>query len=254
MTKSLHFMWFQGLSQAPEMIRDTPFAWRDLNPGYDIYVWDAGSLGRLVAERYPSLTRFWSDLGNGTHGIIRQCDFGRLLILHAYGGWYFDLDCVPCLPLSTLLDDGVRHHLTPFSYSENPELRTVLDPGTPVSVDFASYEMILTREHTAPAVMGGFSVCNGCLYAAKESPFLWKMILTMIPFHRSKVLSFAGPHGVTRFLRTNLEEARGRVLVLPPYYFLWQHYDMGRVWERTVCRHLNRMDWADHTKEQPWDI
>ncbi len=255
MVKIFHFMWFQGFAKVPLPLQETPRLWQALNPGYQVRFWDEESCRELIREHFPHLLDFWEGLGEGEAfnvSIIKKCDYARLLILLVHGGWYFDLDCIPCAPLSRLLEDyGVRHHRTPFFYGPNP---TVLDAGEPVRNDFNTYELILTREHEAPAVMGGFSVCNGCLYAQPGSPFLQDMVEAMVAFAKARVLSFAGPHGVTRYLRSHLPEARGKVLVLPPYYFLWQYHDMGPAWERTVCHHINRMDWADLSRKRPWDI
>ena len=54
-------------------------------------LWTAGELESLVRQRYP---QYWTMYRNVRYPVMR-CDIGRMLILHAYGGLYADLDTKP---------------------------------------------------------------------------------------------------------------------------------------------------------------
>ena len=255
MIREIHFIWFQGIAEAPVELRKVPERWQALNPGYNIRIWDEPSLFWFLKEKYPAMVDFYSRIGDGETANIRtikKCDFVRLLLLHHFGGWYFDLDCLPLHPLSSLLQSGgVMHRHTEFTYGEYP---TVLPPAQLTPVDFESYELILTREHLPNIDLGGHSVANSAIYAAPGSDLLLNLVHAIMLKGRENVLSFAGPHAFSRFLLDNLSDAKGKVLCLPPFYFLWQEWDMGKAWEHTVCLHMNRMDWGDKTRSTPWDI
>ncbi len=260
MTKRFHFIWYQGFYSIPSEIKHVPEMWEEYNDGYEIHLWDQWSLLTLIKRKYPEYMLFYLGLGSDEPEnirIIKRCDFARLLLLHAFGGWYIDMDCVPLRPLSSLLDSHqVDHALTEFAYSPSKFWRTDLGalPVSTKEVDFESYQMIFTREHAPSGEVGGRTVCNGFLYAKAGSSVLADLIDGCLPHGDKKVLKFAGPHGLSTQLRNMIDKIRGVVLVLPPFYFLWQSHDMGPPWSKTVCCHINRMDWADKSLTKPWDI
>uniref|UniRef100_A0A1I8FV95 C2 domain-containing protein n=1 Tax=Macrostomum lignano TaxID=282301 RepID=A0A1I8FV95_9PLAT len=64
-------------------------SWRQVYPSYDLYFWTDADIERLVTTRYPELRNFYKKrLGNP----LERSDVARVLILHAFGGWYADLD------------------------------------------------------------------------------------------------------------------------------------------------------------------
>lgn len=91
----IHQLWFDiGCGEAPPYA-DRAHSFRTCNPAATYHLWredDARTLvrrlGRQVLELYDALP----------HGINR-CDLFRYVVLHAMGGWYFDLDFVCLLPL-----------------------------------------------------------------------------------------------------------------------------------------------------------
>jgi len=234
--------------------------WEELNDGYEIHLWDQWSILTFIKAKYPEYFIFYLGIGLDEPEkvqIIKRCDFARLLLLHAYGGWYIDMDCVPIRPISSLIDSQeVDHTQTVFSYSPSRFMRSNLlqEPPNTKKVNFSSYDLILTREHSPSVDVGGHTVCNGIMYARAGSTILADLIDGCLSRVDQKVLKFAGPHGMSSYLRSKVSEIRGSVLVLPPYYLLWQTYDMGKPWEKTICCHINRMDWADKNLSKPWDI
>ena len=259
MTNIFHLIWFQGFQNLPKELSGVPKLWGRLNPNYTVMQWCGEKLSHFVALNYPQFCDFYGSLGEGQPEnvmIVKRCDFARLLLLHRYGGWYFDVDCLPVLPMSYLLDSGQVHHRnTPFSYSRDSSHPTVLgtDPA-PLAVDFGSYEMVMSREHLPNPALGGYPVSNTVIYAKAGSPLLMEMIEGCVSRAGEKVLDFAGPIGLGRWVRERADTLKGKLLVLPPFYFLWQTHDQGTPWEGTICCHLNRLDWTDKTKEVPWDV
>ncbi|MET0465325.1 MAG: glycosyltransferase [Chitinophagaceae bacterium] len=259
MEKTLHFIWYQGLRTAPPELQAIPSQWKSLNPEYQIKVWDSVSLEEFIKNCYPHYLSFFRNIGSGQterQAVIKKCDFGRLLALLRFGGGYIDLDCEPVKPLRSLFDYGkVEHIHTRFVYSRNGSYPTNLKKihGKPIQVDFEKYELILSREHCFNTVLNGWSVSNTVMFAKAGSALLNDMIVSCIANVKEKVLAFAGPLGLSKYLISRISDLSGRVLTLPPYYFLWQKHDMGEVWERAVCCHQNRMDWTDKTNIVPWD-
>lgn len=255
----LHFIWFQGLDHAPEALRHIPGKWQEMNPECTVMMWDWEKIAELIMFHYPHFTEFYQGIGEGESdniAVIKKCDFARLLILHRYGGMYLDMDCDPLRPLDNLFADGtVCHRLTPFRYARHGYPPSELpENGDPLPVDFNKYELILSREHEPNAELGGYNAANTVIIAQAGSPLLLEMIMGCLDRAGLKVLEFAGPLGLSKWLTARADRLKGRVLMLPPYYFLWQVHDMGPPWRGTICLHMNRLDWTDRTKAVPWDI
>ncbi len=256
---TLHFIWWQGLKASPEAIQGNPAKWRKLNPGHKVKVWTGAAITRFVKREYPSYYAAFRRIGHNEApniSIIKKCDFARLLILHHFGGAYIDLDCEPFRPLGSLLFSGEVHHRhTPFTYSREGSMPSTIpccDPA-PLQIDLTRYELIVSREHEM-SYGEGWNAANTVMIAKAGGNVLARMIEALLPRAGMKVLDFAGPSGVTWWLRRNARKIRGKVLCIPPYYFLWQLHDMGPRWSKTICCHHNRLDWCDKSKEIPWDI
>lgn len=66
--------------------------YQDLNPDYQYLFWNMIRVQELLRdERYKKYQTFFNNLNHH----IEKCDFSRYLILHKYGGFYFDLDIEP---------------------------------------------------------------------------------------------------------------------------------------------------------------
>lgn len=262
--RNFHFMWYQGLAAAPSSITGTPDKWQELNPTSRVYFWDRLRIERFIRDYYPSFWVPYEELGLGgpaNIAIIKKCDFARLLILYHFGGMYADMDCVPVRPLNSLFSSGVVKHLrTPFQYSRNGSEPSVLgvDPS-PHKTDFKRYGLILSREHCAVEALRSYNydrpqhaVANTVIFCQKHNSDMLDLLGFVAQRSKQRVLEFAGPWAITRWLLSRPERFVGRVLVLPPYYFLWQPHDMGKPWSDTIALHLNRMDWVDHSKQAGW--
>lgn len=260
MEKIIHVIWWQGVASAPDEIQPHPFQWGRLNPDHRIMLWDAQKITELVYRHYRNWFGAFDSIGTGEASkvaVIKKCDFARLLILHHYGGVYVDLDCPPVKSLDSLFGQNlIRHRFTPFRYSRNFSTPTVLlkDNENTTEIDWGKYDLILSREHLPNREAGGYLAANTVMCARQQSPLLKLLASECLPNAANRVLDFAGPRAVSRVIRENPEKFRGRTFTLPPWYFLWQTHDMGEPWEHTVCCHLNRLDWADKTLADPWEV
>lgn len=252
-------MWFQGLNAAPAELQDIPRRWGEMNPGYSVKIWDEARILQFIGQTYSKLFRFFCDIGKGENervATIKKCDFARLLILHAFGGAYIDLDCLPLKPINSLWDSSqVAHRFTPFIYSRNSSHPSILQDkdAQPQIVDFYQYEMIFSREHCPNEELQGYPIANTVMWGKKGAPLMMEIVSQVMQNAGEKVLGFAGPLAISRYLKSKVKTLSGRALTLPPYYFLWQKHDMGPAWKHTICYHLNRMDWADKDALVPWD-
>lgn len=84
----------------PDRYKDHVAEWTRLHPDWLHIIWDEASL-RTVAESLddPELKATWDSLEH----MIQRVDFGRLLVLHRYGGVYVDADTEPLRPLDSLI-------------------------------------------------------------------------------------------------------------------------------------------------------
>ena len=76
--------------------------WRALNPSHQIVFFDDADCEYCVEHFYgPTYLQHYRSI---PHTAIR-CDFFRVLLLYVYGGIYCDIDLVPRVPLSSVLDE-----------------------------------------------------------------------------------------------------------------------------------------------------
>jgi len=75
------------------LFQESHCRWKDVanRLGAKYHLWNAEDLESLVKQRYPQL---W-DMYCGVRYPIMRCDIGRIVIIHAYGGLYADLDIFP---------------------------------------------------------------------------------------------------------------------------------------------------------------
>jgi hypothetical protein len=242
-SKVIHLCWFQGIDLAPANLRQAPALWRELNPGYEVLIWDFQSLSSFIASKYPQYFSRWNRLDK----VIKKCDFARLLLVHYFGGFYFDLDLLPRTSLDSFMDAGVVRHMT-------TQFVTVLPSPEPLeAVDLHSRDFILSREHR-PIDEIGFGVANGQIASKPGLPLWIDFLEAQIGSPDVRVLDYLGPWALTRFLRARTD-LRGRGLIVPPYYFLWEDAAFQQPppsW--CVTRHLAENNWGDKSKGDWWMV
>lgn len=69
--------------------------WHELNPDYVMFIQDDQDAADLVLSMFPNLTTLWNRLEP-----IQRADIWRYVVIHSFGGWYFDADVLPVRPIS----------------------------------------------------------------------------------------------------------------------------------------------------------
>lgn len=242
--KLLHFMWYQGFKQIPAYLKSTPRNWAVMNSGYSVIQWDQENLTEFIYSKYPQFFETWSSLPS----VIKKCDFARLLVLHYYGGVYLDCDLIPLSPLESLLSSD-------FRYCQRIKgVRMLPKPPPKSPVNFSEAELIFSREHRAIDAKG-FGIANGVIIAKPNNQLLYDFLEHRSQDTESRVLDYLGPHALTRFIRSRAEGLQGKVIVLPPYYLLWEMTAMDEQppdW--TISIHLAKNHWGDHSKKDWWNV
>ena len=82
--------------------------WKDLNPDFDIIFFSDDEIIKFLAEEYnESYSTFFSNIKFGRY----KADFFRYCYLFKRGGYYFDIDIEPILPIREII--GYKNELDP---------------------------------------------------------------------------------------------------------------------------------------------
>lgn len=249
--RTINLVWFQGIHSAPKEWQTNPDRWRELNPGWEVRVWDYRSLADFIRAIYPAYFERWGRLDR----IIKKCDFARLLLIHHFGGVYADLDLTPRIPLDDFLSaTEVFHRRTEYtSVLPEPAPVEALRSFTP-HTRFEDFDFILSKEHR-PIDEQGYGVANGILIATKRRLPVWiDFAESRINHPRARVLDFVGTWAFTNYLRKHKDEIRGKGIIIPPYYFLWEPANFSQPpppW--CVTLHPAQNSWGDHSQEKWWE-
>lgn len=238
----IHMMWVPSLDGIPEEIRSYPDQWKEMNPGWQLMLWDEPRLIQMLRGFAPDMIPLY----RGAKLPIKQADFGRLAVLLKYGGLYIDMDMEPQRPLDCFFSEPYiiahRSHHT----------RSIPRHVTKHPVDWEKCDMIMSREYRKIDQFTGLA--NGAMFSVPENPLLGQFLYEHAPNTNEKVLDYLGPHALTRFLRKNMNPSR--LVVLPPYYFLWesQAFDHEAP-DWVICKHLGKSNWANPwNKDNPFDV
>ena len=79
----------------PPKYRASCARWQQLNPDWEYTLWDDAMATRLLEADYPQFLDAYKRLPVP----VQRVDILRLLVLHRYGGVYFDCDVMPLRPL-----------------------------------------------------------------------------------------------------------------------------------------------------------
>ena len=93
-SKTIWFFWFQGLNDAPDVVRISLKSWVFMNPDYDVVFLDSSNLHTY----FP----FWDSLSlsNLRLKIAHKSDFLRTFLIYYYGGIWVDATTFCFKPLS----------------------------------------------------------------------------------------------------------------------------------------------------------
>jgi hypothetical protein len=87
-----------------DFIKKFSLNWKNLNPDYEIKLYDNELCKKFLLEEYSQL---FLDIFNFIPDGPIKADFWRLCILYKYGGVYSDADNEPLLPLKDFIEDDV---------------------------------------------------------------------------------------------------------------------------------------------------
>jgi len=76
--------------------------WKDLNPEYEIKLYDDELCKKFLMEEYSQLHL---DIFNYIQDGPIKCDFWRVCIINKYGGLYVDADINPIVPLKDYIEE-----------------------------------------------------------------------------------------------------------------------------------------------------
>ncbi|TAL78742.1 MAG: glycosyltransferase [Beijerinckiaceae bacterium] len=111
----IHQTWINKAIPAP--LAAYVETWRRLHPDWQYRLWTDADLADLVESRFPE----YSDIYRSYPLPIMRADFGRYLILKAFGGVYADLDAEALAPFDPLLASSVP------IFAEEPASHTQLE-------------------------------------------------------------------------------------------------------------------------------
>lgn len=92
-----HQIWLQGWNSLPPKFTENVRSLRTLNSGYTHMTWDEKSLREECRKLFPAVVAKFDSLPY----LVQKVDFGRLVILYAYGGITVDTDMKSLRPIDT---------------------------------------------------------------------------------------------------------------------------------------------------------
>jgi hypothetical protein len=108
--KIIHQIWLQGEKSVPEKYQKYTIKWIEMHPDYEYKFWDTHSIEQLLKEDYPEYIEHWYEFTDHIH----RSDYGRIFILHKYGGMYTDFDSFPLKPIDGLFEQIEFNYDTPM--------------------------------------------------------------------------------------------------------------------------------------------
>lgn len=246
----IHFIWLQGI-QAGDF---EPFyasniaSWKRHNPGWDVMFWDKGKIFEYLIQNYPDWAALWLELDKP----IKQCDMARYLILHGIGGIYSDVDVTCVQPIDTLAKSN-EIRLRKWNKFEQPTFADFSN-AEKEKFDSEKYDIFFTRENFLVDKQG-YAVSNAIISSVPKNDFWIKLVEHCLQYKDGLVLDSFGTWRLARFLRKLENKSESRIIILPPYYFLWEETVMGKeLLPITISKHLYKTTWGDPTKDKPWMV
>src|SRR5215469_4033633 len=224
MRKIIWTCWFQGRSEAPELVRECLQSWETRNPGWDFRCLDADTI-----SRYIDLSAY-VDLPRQSVTAASLSDILRVLLLHEYGGVWVDATTF----CNVHLDDWLPHAAGTgfFAFARPGEDRLLSTwflaaaPGNLLVSRWAARAVRYWRARERSTDYFWFHHLFGELCATdKEALRAWQNVPR---------LSADGPHSVqTAGMYEDFEAVSSRVDWTAPVFKLTHRLDQGRV--RTNC-------------------
>lgn len=156
-----------------------------LNPDFDYLYFDDQQVEEFVRRKYPQYLNVYESFRYR----IQKFDFFRYLVIHCYGGFYFDLDVLLASSLSPLLELGC---VFPFeAITTSHYLRDHLG----MDWQIGNYAFGATRQH--PFLE---TIIENCVRGQRDPVWVRPMMRGTPPLHRDEffVLNSTGPGLVSR--------------------------------------------------------
>ena len=101
--KNIILVWIQGINKIPNFIIDK---WKILNPEFTIKFFDDEQIINFLKKEYNNnYVVFFNNIKFGRY----KSDFFRYCYLYKYGGYYFDIDIEPILPINNIVDTKANY-------------------------------------------------------------------------------------------------------------------------------------------------
>jgi len=166
-----HQIWLQGWDSLPPKFADNVNSLRTLNPGYTHMVWDEASLREECRKLFPTVVARFDSF----RYLVEKVDFGRLVVLYAYGGVSVDtdmkslkaIDTTPKIETAELIMSMAAFPSNLLASTNNAillvkphhplllELITQMTNSTAEESDFLTKELYIA-ETTGPAIQSRF--------------------------------------------------------------------------------------------------
>lgn len=125
----LHQIWFDiGAGDVPPHNTRRALI-RDMNPELKYCLWSLSDANKMISNYYPHYISLWNSFPHG----INKADFFRYVLMHRFGGIYFDLDFVCCRSLQPLIKQNtvILGEEWPYSFRDATVHNGALVSGSP---------------------------------------------------------------------------------------------------------------------------
>ena len=209
--------------------------WQDMNPGFGVMIWGEPEIKELLRTFYPEYLGAWNELNN----VGKKVDFARCIVMHRYGGFYFDNDVEPLKSLEVFLAQKYIYCKN-LRNCFNPEMHFTKDP-----VDLSPVQLIIGADNfSARPSREHEHILTNCFIASTPQKDFWREFIDhQIPRLTETVLTSFGTWALTDFVR---KYQPANFLELPSYYFNWMPKDMQcEPQSFTYAIHHSKMKWVD---------
>jgi hypothetical protein len=246
--KIIHFIWIPGFADAPEYSSVNIDLWIQLNPEYEIMIWEESDIVKILSKEKLHI---FNKLSN-----IKKADFARLEIIIKFGGCYFDCDLEPHKPLSYFFAKKKLHRPKIINNFDSNDKVLKFEKAV---VNVSEKTLILSREWKNPDLRLNFFTprdrsANGIIISIKNNPILYRFLELNHKNIKKRVLHYLGPHALTMFLQRNSNRFKQSDLsIIPPQHFLWED-KVGKMPRWSISKHMGTNTWGDHTKQDFWNV
>ncbi|WAC60331.1 capsular polysaccharide synthesis protein [Brevundimonas sp. SL130] len=186
MRKIIWTCWFQGLEEAPDLVRACVSSWRQRNPGWDLRCLDAGTIGK-----YVDLAEY-VDLSRQRITAASLSDILRILLLHEYGGVWVDATTFCNTPLDEWISPAIQTGFFAFARpGEDRELASwfiAARPGNRLLAAWAARALAYWRDRASTQDYFWLHHQFGELIASDSQAFA--------DWHATPRIGADGPHSV----------------------------------------------------------